>query len=296
MTEQFLDYLRLERNYSPRTVGEYGNDLREFEAFFRQLEGINSWTDVDSDVIRDWMGAMMDRGNSATSVNRRLSAVRSFYRFALKRKLVDRDPAHQVTGPKKRKPLPTFLQEGQMEQLLERKEWGDGYDDVLARTLFIILYETGMRSSELIGLNVDSVDMLNRNFKVTGKRNKQRIIPFGESLAQALERYMAARATLPAINSEALLLYKKGNRLTWPQLYRIVRAGLSEVTTQRKRSPHVLRHTFATAMLNHEAGLENVQKLLGHESLKTTEVYTHTTFEQLKRVYEKAHPRKDERL
>ncbi len=293
MTEQFLDYLRLERNYSPKTVEVYRKDLLLFEEFFTVLEGHPTWETVDADIIRDWMGSMMDKGNTASSINRRLSAVRSFYRFALKHGLVDSDPAHQVTGPKKKKVLPVFIPETLMKKLLDEYEWKDNYHDVLARTLLIILYETGMRRSEVTGLDKDDADMLNRQFKVTGKSDKQRLIPFGARLAETLERYMEKRRELPADNSTALLVSSKGNRLDPEQVYNIVKTSLGLVTTQKKRSPHVLRHTFATSMLNHDAGLESVQKLLGHESLKTTEVYTHTTFEQLKRVYELAHPRKE---
>lgn len=289
--EQFLSYLHLERNYSPKTVEAYREDLRQFELFFTSLDAGIEWTTVDSDVIRDWMGSMMDKGNTATTINRRLSAVRSLYRFALKNKYVIADPAHHIVGPKRKKVLPVFIPENIMAKLLDEQEWTDEYSDVLARTLLLILYETGMRRAEVVDLNVECADLENRQFKVTGKRDKQRLIPFGEKLAQELVRYMAKRAELPAVNSKALLLSRKGERLSVGQVYVIVKKHLGRVTTQKKRSPHVLRHTFATSMLNHDAGLESVQKLLGHESLKTTEVYTHTTFEQLKRVYEKAHPR-----
>ena len=291
MIDQFLNYLRLERNYSPNTVEAYGNDLREFELYFNKLEGHLSWTTVDADVIRDWMESMMDRGNTATSINRRLSALRSFYRFALKRCLVDSDPAHGIVGPKKKKPLPVFVKERDMDALLDPKMWTADYKDVLARTILILFYETGVRLSELIGLDDASVDFVNSELKVTGKRNKQRVIPFGESMAQALKTYMKEREQLPARMSEALFLTKKGHRMSPAQVRNIVKEQLARVSTMQKRSPHVLRHTFATAMLNHEAGLESVKNLLGHESLATTEIYTHTTFEQLKKVYEKAHPR-----
>ena len=291
LTEQFLSYLHLERNYSPKTVEAYREDLEQFELFFTSLDNGLGWTTVDSDVIRDWMGSMMDKGNTATTINRRLSAVRSLYRFALKNNYVTTDPAHHIVGPKKKKVLPVFIPENLMAKLLDEQEWTDEYSDVLARTLLIILYETGMRRAEVVGLDVECVDFENRHFKVTGKRDKQRLIPFGEELAHELIRYMAKRDELPVVDSKALLLSKKGERLSVEQVYGIVKKHLGRVTTQKKRSPHVLRHTFATSMLNHDAGLESVQKLLGHESLKTTEVYTHTTFEQLKRVYEKAHPR-----
>lgn len=291
MIRQFLDYLCLERNYSPRTIKGYGEDLRGFELFFTGLDIHLSWQSVDADVIRKWMESMMDKGNVATSINRRLSALRSFYRFALKRHLVESDPAHSVRGPKKRKPLPVYMKETEMDRLLDLRMWADSYKDILARTILLLLYETGIRLSELVGLDDKDVDVVTGEIKVTGKGNKQRIIPFGSGLASAIGRYVSLRDKLPEKCSEALLLSPKGRRIKNRQVEYIVQKHLARVSTQEKRSPHVLRHSFATAMLNHEAGLESVKKLLGHESLSTTEIYTHTTFEQLKRIYKTAHPR-----
>ena len=291
MREQFLDYLRLERNYSPLTVKSYGKDLKEFELFMQKLDNQLSWESVDSDVIRRWMESMMDKGNTATSINRRLSALRSFYRFALKRHLVDSDPAYSLRGPKNKRLLPAYMKEREMDEVLDNSMWKDNYGDTLARTLIILLYETGMRLSELIGLDNSDVDFVVGELKVTGKGNKQRVIPFGEELATALKEYISVRDMLSEKDCEALMVSRKGRRLSRGQVAYAVRKNLSKVSTQKKCSPHVLRHSFATAMLNHEAGLESVKKLLGHASLSTTEIYTHTTFEQLKKVYKNAHPR-----
>lgn len=282
----------MERNYSHLTIENYGRDLIEFQTFFKQLDNQLSWESVDSDVIRDWMESMMDKGNTATSVNRRLSALRSFYRFALSRKLVERDPSRKVFGPKRKKPLPQFVKEREMDTLLDKNMWTDDYEDSLARTILITFYETGIRLSELVGLDDEAIDFISRELKVTGKRSKQRIIPFGDELADVLKNYMYSRdKTFPIREDEALFVNKKGMRVSTSQVQDIVRKNLSKVTTLKKKSPHVLRHTFATAMLNHDAGLESVKKLLGHESISTTEIYTHTTFEQLKKVYKNAHPR-----
>ena len=290
-TEEFLDYLRLERNYSALTVLKYETCLRQFEEFFVGLGGGLTWDTIDSDVIRDWMEQLMDKGERAGTVNGKLSAVRSFYRYALRKNLIERDPAHSVTGPKKEKQLPKFIREKDMDRLLSDEMWTDGYKDSLARTLLVTFYETGMRVSELVSLEDEMVDFVNRQLKVTGKRNKQRIIPFGEELEQALRDYIAVRDEQVDRQENGLFLTGKGRRMNVGQVRRVVETQLGRVTTQKKRSPHVLRHSFATAMLNHEAGLESVRKLLGHESLATTEIYTHTTFEQLKKVYNKAHPR-----
>ena len=292
MIEDFLNYLRYERNRSDLTVRNYERSLRDFESYFKNRESHLSWESVDSDLIRDWMESMMDKGDMASTVNNCLSAVRSFFRFALSRGLVSSDPAHNVKGPKKKKPLPQFVREGEMNRLIDLPEmWGDSYNDVRARTIIILFYETGIRLAELVGLNDQDIDFANHQLKVTGKRNKQRIVPFGEELEQTLKVYMQQRDGQTAKQDAALFLNNKGCRISRSVVSKIVRTGLSRVTTMKKRSPHVLRHSFATAMLNNGAGLESVRKLLGHESVATTEIYTHTTFEQLKRVYKDAHPR-----
>ena len=291
MINEFLNYLKFERNRSDLTIKNYGEDLRAFKEFYGNLDSRLSWKSIDSDVIRDWVESMMDKGNNATSINRRLSALRSFYRFALARKLVDKDPVHGVTGPKKGRPLPQFLKENEMDRLLDAGSWTEGFEDVRDRTIIMTFYETGIRLSELIGLDDCMVDFSNRQLKVTGKRNKQRVIPFGEELLATLRDYMKCRDKEVNLQSDALFVTVKGQRMTTNQVREAVRKNLSKICTLKKRTPHVLRHTFATAMLNNKAGIESVKKLLGHESLSTTEIYTHTTFEQLKREYYSAHPR-----
>ena len=291
MINQFLNYLRYERNASAQTVQTYEEALEEFESYLRFKDNGLSPATADTDLIRDWMESLMDKGNTASTINKKLSALRSFYRFALKRNLVERDPAHCVTGPKKSKPLPQFLREGEMDRLLDGLEWDNSFNNIRARTILLLFYETGLRRSELVGLNDEDIDFTTSQLKVTGKRNKQRIIPFGEELATELHRYMTVRDAQFGDGHEALFLSDKGLRISGSQVYEIVRKYLSAVTSLKKRSPHVLRHTFATAMLNNGAGLEGIKNLLGHESVSTTEIYTHTTFEQLKRVYKEAHPR-----
>jgi len=292
MIEQFLNYLRYERNRSTLTVQRYEEVLRTFQAYFENMDDQLSWESIDSDVIRDWMESMMDNGAMASTVNNCLSAVRSFYRFALSRKLVTKDPAHMVKGPKKEKPLPHFVRESEMDRLLDENEWdGTNIKDVRARTILILFYETGIRLAELISLDDKDVDFSLHQVKVTGKRNKQRIVPFGEEMARQLQHYIEVRDSEVGSTGGALFVEKNGKRITAYRVYITTKDNLGKVTTMKKRSPHVLRHSFATAMLNNGAGLESVRQLLGHESLETTEIYTHTTFEQLKRVYKDAHPR-----
>lgn len=292
MVDQFLNYLRHERNMSSLTVKNYCDDLRAFEAYFGNLDIHLSWESVDSDVIRNWMEYMMDKGNSSSSINRRLSALRSFFRFALSHDLLTLDPSRAVKGPKKKKPLPQFLKEKELDELLDDEVCsGNVYECVRARTIITLFYETGMRLSELVGLNNTHVDFVNRLIKVTGKRNKQRLIPFGEELSGVLKEYLQIRDSEVGFTPEALFVTSCGLRMNAGQVRYEVKKNISKVSTLKKRTPHVLRHTFATAMLNHGAGIQSVQKLLGHQSLETTEIYTHTTFEQLKRVYDDAHPR-----
>lgn len=291
MINQFLNYLRYERNRSAQTVQTYEEALNEFESYLILKDSGLSLATADTDLIRDWMESLMDKGNTASTINKKLSALRSFYLFALRRKLIEHDPARCVTGPKKMKPLPQFLREGEMDRLLDDLEWDDSFSHVRARTIILLFYEAGLRRSELVGLNDRDVDFSAGQLKVTGKRNKQRVIPFGGELAEELRHYMFVRDVQFGDAHEALFLNDKGERITGYQVYGIVRKCLSVVTSLKKRSPHVLRHTFATAMLNNGAGLEEIKNLLGHESVSTTEIYTHTTFEQLKRVYKVAHPR-----
>ena len=270
MIDDFLNYLRYERNRSELTVRNYEKSLRDFESYFKNRESHLSWESVDSDIIRDWMESMMDKGDMASTVNNSLSAVRSFFRFALARGLVANDPAHTVKGPKKQKPLPQFVREADMDRLIDLPQmWGDSYADLRARTIIILFYETGIRLAELIGLDVEDVDLATRQLKVTGKRNKQRIVPFGEELETAIREYLKQRDRLSVRIDDALILSDKGKRMTRSQVEKIVKQHLSLTTTLKKRSPHVLRHSFATAMLNNGAGLESVRRLLGHESVAT---------------------------
>ena len=291
MVNQFLAYLSYERNRSLATVSSYRKDLEAFQKFVQAQGSTLSWTDVDADLVRDWMAEMMNEGQRATSINRRLSALRSFYRFALARNLVKSDPVQGVVGPKKDKPLPQFLKEKEMDELLREDFWTDCYEDVRDRMIIMTFYETGIRLAELMNLCDGDVDFMSGQLKVTGKRNKQRLIPFGAELSQALQHYMGVRDAQVVRHSAALFLANDGQQMTADAIRYCVKKHLSLVSTLKKRTPHVLRHTFATEMLNHKAGIESVKKLLGHESLSTTEIYTHTTFEQLKREYLNAHPR-----
>ncbi len=294
ITDDFLRYLEAEKDASPLTVRTYGEAINDYLGYLGRLEGNISPEDADGDIVRGWVESMVERGYKATNTCKKLSAVKSLYRYALRKGIIECDPAHNVPGPKKQKTLPVFLRETEAEELFDGLQWDmSNIKDVRARTLLLMLYSTGMRRAEIISLRDKDVSLARREVKVTGKRRKQRIIPLGQEMIDALTLYQQMRdEEIPvADNTEALFRNDKGKQMTDAQVYGMVKKYLSLVTTQKKRSPHVMRHSFATAMLNHDAKLGSVQKLLGHESLNTTQIYTHVTFEELKRTYSKAHPR-----
>lgn len=291
LIESFLNYLKLERNYSDKTILSYGKDLEQFEKFLKKLDEKIKLETVDADLIRSWVINLMDEKMAASSVNRKLSSLRSFYRYLLRKGLVQVDPVQKVTGPKKKKPLPTFVKEEDMNRLLDEVPFGDDFEGVRDKLILEVFYVTGVRRSELVALNDADIDYSASTIKVTGKRNKQRLIPFGERLKGMLSTYQQLRDEMIPQRSEAFFVQKNGERVTAGLVYNMVKRDLSKVVTLKKRSPHVLRHSFATNMLNNRASLGAVKELLGHERLTTTEIYTHTTFEELKKEYEHAHPR-----
>ncbi len=291
MIESFLRYLRYERNYSERTIVSYGIDLREFEEYLKGLESGFDLQYADSDVVRGWMVELMENGRTETTVNRKLSVLRTFYKFLLKKSIISKDPMSVVNGPKRKKPLPVFVREDDMDRLLDGDFFTDDFEGVRNRLILVMFYETGIRLSELISLKDSDVDLINDTLKVTGKRNKQRFVPFGNELKSAILAYLEIRKIAVDGNCEAFFVRNDGRRLYQMLVYKVVKQNLSRVVALKKKSPHVLRHSFATAMLNNDAELESVKELLGHESVTTTEIYTHTTFEELKKVYKHAHPR-----
>ncbi|NME86994.1 tyrosine recombinase XerC [Bacteroides eggerthii] len=291
LTDSFLDYLLYERNYSKGTVRYYQADIFELQKFGEELLGDLTPSDVDAGLIREWITSLMDRGCAPNTVNRKLSSVRSYYKYLLRKGMVAADPLQKITGPKKKKPLPVFLREGDVNRLLDDVDFGEGFEGCRDRLIIEMFYATGMRLSELIGLDDKDIDFSASLIKVTGKRNKQRLLPFDEELRCSMQEYVNVRNQALPVRSDAFFIRKTGERLNRSIVAYIVKRNLSKVVTVKKRSPHVLRHTFATAMLNNGADLGSIKELLGHESLATTEVYTHTTFEELKKVYNQAHPR-----
>lgn len=291
LTDSFLSYLQYERNYSAGTIAYYKADVLELQDFIQEKVGDFTPSDVDAGLVREWIVSLMDKGIAASTINRKLSSIRTYYKFLLRKGEVPADPLQKITGPKKKKPLPAFLKESEMNKLLDEVDFGEGFKGCRDHMIIEMFYATGMRLSELIGLDDKDVDFASSLIKVTGKRNKQRLIPFDEELRNSMEEYVGMRNEAVPLRSGAFFVRDTGERLSRTIVSSLVKRNLSKVVTIKKRSPHVLRHTFATTMLNNEAELGAIKELLGHESLATTEVYTHTTFEELKKVYNQAHPR-----
>lgn len=288
--DDFLTYLTAVRGCSPQTAETYRSPLYEFERFFLSQDAEMEWQYVDKDLVRLWVADRMERGIKPQTIKKGLSALRTFFRYLLAEGLVTHDPMPLVTNPKVGRPLPVFLRESEMDRLLDDVTFPDDFCGRRDHLILLTFYTTGMRLSELTGLNVESFSWSRSEVRVLGKRNKHRIIPFGDELLNALTAYLPERNAVCGTNEGAFFVSEKGKRLTNSKVREIVKFYLSIVTNVEKRSPHVLRHTFATVMLNNGADLEAVKNLLGHDSVATTQIYTHTNFEELKAAYSTAHP------
>ncbi len=289
--EQFIQYLRYEKNYSSHTVVAYNQDLTAFFEYTAAVFQTDDPNRIDGDMIRLWMVSQMEQGSCARTCNRKLSALKSYWRWLLRTGKATDNPTRRVLSPKVHRPLPSFLKESEIDQVLDPLPDDGSFESVRDRLMVEMLLETGMRRSELVGLKLSDIDMSRSQIRVLGKRDKERLIPFGHSLAELIGQYLKVRGEIENADSTSLFIRSTGAPVYPNMVYRLVRKDLSQVGTLSKNSPHVLRHTFATSMLNNGAELNAVKQLLGHANLSATEVYTHTTFEQLKQVYKQAHPR-----
>jgi len=290
--ESFLQYLQIEKRYSPHTVRSYLNDLDQFYLFLSSLGHSDDIAAVTSYDIRSWIVSMIDNNYSTVSVHRKISCLRVYFRYLRKEGILRKDPLEKVVLPKRKKTLPVFVEEKAMAELLDNFSFGDDFAGIRNRTIIEMLYFTGMRRSELIGLRNNDVDLSEGSVKVTGKRNKQRIIPIVKPFIKRLDEFICIRnEKVTAQESEWFFITDKGNKLYDKYVYNIVNSYLAMVTTIDKKSPHILRHTFATHMLNNGADLNSIKELLGHANLSATQIYTHNTFEKLKKIYKQAHPR-----
>ncbi len=288
----FLHYLKFERRYSSHTLEAYRSDLLQFESFLHE-EGLDRETalaEADAGLVRAWLMKLMESGITARSVNRKITALKAFYKLSVQNGRLNQNPMLKVVSPKVPKRLPEYVEASKLDQLLDNVEFGDDYDGVLTKLILELFYGTGMRRAELIGLKLSDWEAGTQQLRVTGKRNKQRIVPVFPNLAQLLQQYMSFRVQIKT-QSENLLLRSDGSALYPEWVYRLVKKHLNIVSTQKKRSPHVLRHSFATEMLNNGADLNAIKEVLGHANLSATQVYTHNSFEKLRSTYTKAHPR-----
>ena len=289
--ESYLNYLRYEKRYSVHTVRSYETDLEQFMQFL-ESSGITEITDSDFRVVRAWIVSLMEKEISSRSVNRKITTLRSFFKYLMREQAIDKNPMDKIVPPKTTKKLPHFVEQDKMEILLDDFDFGDDFSGVRNRLIIDVLYITGMRLSELINLTDSSISMNDLSIKVLGKRNKERIIPFNPAYADVFRKYMNLRnETFRDIGHDYFFVTNKGAKLYEKYVYRVVNKYLRFVTTLDKKSPHVIRHTFATHMLNRGADLNAIKEILGHANLSATQIYTHTTFEKLKTIYKQAHPR-----
>ena len=290
--ESFYGYLSLERRFSPHTLTAYRSDLQNFIAHCTEQQCLTSVSGVRHLHVRTWVVAQMQNDQSARSINRRLSCLKTYFRFLKKRGLIEKDPMQKVVAPKTGKRLPVFLQENQVAALFTHIEFGDDYTGRFHRLLLEILYATGIRRSEVSSLKINDLDLERSVLRITGKGNKERLVPFARYLGELLEAFLPVRRdAFPGTDEPWLFLNRKGEQVSPENIYYIVRKHLSSVTTAEQRSPHVLRHSFATHLSNHGADLNAIKELLGHANLAATQVYMHNSIDRLIKVYEQAHPK-----
>jgi integrase/recombinase XerC len=290
--ESFKDYLQKEKKYSLHTVTAYSNDLYDFEAFLKQDFDQDSLEDVNYSQIRSWIVSLVDAGISNTSVNRKISSLKSFYKFLLKIKRIQASPLLKHKALKTPKKLQIPFSEKELDNVLNYIVYPKGFEGMRDKLIIDLFYTTGIRRAELIGLKVANVDLSKGVLKVLGKRNKERILPMLPVIQEQVRLYLSERAGLEEIkDGEFFFLTLKGVKLNDSLVYRLINMYFSNVSEKVKKSPHVLRHTFATHMLNNGADLNSVKELLGHSSLASTQIYTHSSLAELKKVYGDAHPR-----
>lgn len=287
--QPFIDHLKFEKRTSAHTVLAYQKDLEQFFGYCLGQYEVKEPAEVSTAMVRSWMADMSEQGLESKSIVRKLSSLRSFYKYLLRTKKIEQSPMSNVVAPKIKKRLPVFVDETRMQNLFVQTNDANGFDGILKKAILELFYATGMRLSELISLQLR--DYNGYQVKVIGKRSKERILPLTKPAVEALEKYLEQRRKLEkVIDHQHFFLNKKGNKLYPKFVYQIVNTYLALITTEKKKSPHVLRHTFATHLLNNGAELNAVKELLGHTSLAATQVYTHNTINKLISIHQKAHP------
>lgn len=291
--ERFIKYLQFEKRYSQHTIIAYSKDIDQFSDYLLDSYGITDLSMVNHSIIRSWMVNLVEQKISSRSINRKLSSIKSLYKYCIAQGFLENNPTNLIKAPKISKKLPVYVEERSMNLLLDEIKFEDSYGGFRDKLIIELFYFTGMRLAELINLKTTDVDVQEKKIKVLGKRNKERIIPVSNELTKSIIRYIEVKE-LNFVEQEPdahLLLTDKGRKLYKKFVYRKVNSYLSQVSTLHKKSPHILRHTFATHMLNNGADLNSIKEILGHSSLAATQIYTHNTIEQLKTIYKQAHPR-----
>jgi integrase/recombinase XerC len=289
--EEFLNYLKFEKRCSSHTQISYHTDLKQFSNFILEKENCDNILMADHRMVRRWIVYLYESKLTARSINRKLTALKTFFKYLLKTGLVAKNPLDKVSAPKTSKRLPEFVDEKQMNFLIDDIDFGEDFTGKRNKLIIELFYFTGMRLSELINIKMSDLDIYNQSIKVLGKRNKERIIPIKKEFLDAIKKYIVFKNESGFEYCEYLFCNKKGVKLNSEYVYRVVKGYLKLIATTDKKSPHVLRHTFATHMLNRGADLNAIKELLGHANLSATQVYTHNTFEKLTKIYKQAHPR-----
>jgi integrase/recombinase XerC len=288
--QRFLAYLQYEKRYSSHTVTAYRTDLDQFFEYLSNQYNTTDILEATHPMIRSWLAGKMEQGVTARSVTRKLTTLKSFYKYLLREGVMEVNPMQKIMSPKISRRLPVFIEKDKMELLLDHIDFGADYPGIRNKLILELFYSTGMRLSELVNLKETDLDFHHDTIKVLGKRNKERLIPFCNKLESLIKLYLEEKMKAFG-QTNGLFLTDKGNPIYARMVYRIVTGYLGEVTTLEKKSPHVLRHTFATHLLNNGAELNAVKDLLGHANLSATQVYTHNTIDKLKRIYKQAHPK-----
>jgi integrase/recombinase XerC len=286
----FLSYLNLQKRFSPLTTKNYEADLNQFFEFLNKEIATYTLSTISFQYIRSFIASLMDEGLSPRSVNRKISTLKSFFKYLLKNGEVETNPTQKIQGPKTPKKLPVFIDENQLGEIFNSKVFPEGFEGTRDKLIVDVLYQTGLRRAEILSLKDSDVDLFNTQLKVLGKRNKERIIPFNVQLKKNIETYIQAKRD-NQLASPYLFVSLRDKALTPAKITKIVKDVLSTVTTNKKKSPHILRHTFATHLLNNGADINAVKELLGHANLSATQIYTHNSIDKLKKSYNQAHPR-----
>ena len=284
--EKFLDYLKFEKRYSDHTIVSYNTDLSQFQTFLLNEFNVNILNEIHHQLIRSWISSLLESGISARSVNRKITTLKSYFKYLVQQDVLEENPMRKIVSPKNTKKLPVFVEKSKMDQLLNEIKFPEGFKGDRDKLIIDVFYMTGVRLSELINIKVSDIDFVNNQLKVLGKRNKERLIPITNTLLNRIKIFSKKNSI-----NQFLFTNFEGLALSSKQVYNLVNKYIGMVTSLDKKSPHILRHTFATHMLNNGADINAIKEILGHSNLSATQIYTHNTIDRLKSIYKQAHPR-----